>query len=180
MSSRDVMIERPASVVLATHENLQKSHELTRMQQVLQRSDLPMSARWALAKQYNQAMRTWFQDQIDKSLSVAEAGTRAAANAKIKEISQYLTQFTLELRSRYLTTMRSLGMRVEEEQIEFAISAGEKLSAALKRVEASNLTPAYKDRLVDMIDRTFDRMIDGLDNLTEDLLKTANKMESVD
>jgi hypothetical protein len=54
-----------------------------------------------------------------------------------------LTQFTLELRSRDLITMRSLGMRVEEEQIEFAISAGEKLPAAYK------LPTAYKMEAVD-------------------------------
>lgn len=178
MTTQELKIERPASMILATNQGLPKTHELAAMRTQLQRGDLPLATRWALTRQFNQALKIWFQDQIDKSLSVAETGTRAAANLKVKEIELYVTKFTLELRNAYLETMRGYGMRIEEEQLDFAIAAAEKLSEKLSRLAAANITPAFKERLIAMIEVTFDRMLEELNALTKDLFKTAGQPDA--
>lgn len=94
-----------------------------------------------------------------------------------REIARYRNQYTLELRSRYLATRGSLDLRVEAEQMNFAITAAERLTADLERVSTANITPAFKERLTAMINASFERLISGLNALNEDLLKNAGRME---
>lgn len=180
MTTRELNAERPASMILGTNQGLPRTHELAAMQAQLTRGDLSLSPRWQLMKEYNQAVKSWFRTQIDNALTVAEAGTRATADIKLKEIAVYLTKSTLELRSTHLQTMRSYGMRIEEEQLEFAFAASEKLSEKLNQLATANITPAYKKRLVAMVDATFDRMISELEALTQNLLKTVDQLRAID
>jgi hypothetical protein len=139
----------------------------------IRHEETPWLEKRRLVKQTYRAIYQARQMEIAEALRVKEAQTHANANAALAAIRVEEERTRLEIRNTYLQILTDIGVRVELEQLRLITDVGEKLTIHKKGLADRDLDDAYKQMIVSMADKSFQRLFHTLDELTDDLFTKA-------
>jgi hypothetical protein len=142
---------------------------------ILQKSDLKPFDKMRLVSLELRAMRQQRKEQIEGVLEIERAKIQTHVSVAKKVLIAHENTLVLKIRERFMQTANELGERVEMKQMEFLSDFAEKITKFQRELEGRDIADKFKQVILQQSDRAFERTLDKLCELAEELVTDATR-----
>jgi hypothetical protein len=127
-----------------------------------------------LSKQLFQATFARLREQFRASLEADQYRLEAQVALVKTKIDVEKDTIALKIREEFIDTLSTVGMRVEMAQMEFVADFGVNVESFRERLKTKNLGTREREKTLQMVDNSFDRVYNRLMSLTDRLAPVTN------
>ena len=148
---------------------------LDRIREIVHQADLPALTKRRLVKQEIKAAFELRRSQIRAALEVENMKLDAGVQLAKRATSAYAEGVLLQIRETFLKTYGELGRRLERQQRELLTSFAEEIEAFAKDLDGRTIAPRYKQRIMESVEKSFDRLEGRLEDLMSTIILEASQ-----